>query len=234
MNNRRNAMIKMDKITKTYGAGAVRVDALKEIDLEIRESEFVGLMGPSGSGKSTLMNIIGCLDVPTSGDYYFEGEKVQNFSANQLAEIRNKKIGFVFQNFNLLPYATTFENVELPMIFKGVPARARRAKVMELLKKVNLEARAHHRPSELSGGEMQRVAIARALTNDPRLILADEPTGNLDTKSGEEILKIFEELWGQGHTLVIITHNPYIADCAQRVVKLKDGSVEENSVRNSG
>jgi putative ABC transport system ATP-binding protein len=234
MNNRRNAMIKMDKITKTYGAGAVRVDALKEIDLEIRESEFVGLMGPSGSGKSTLMNIIGCLDVPTSGDYYFEGEKVQNFSANQLAEIRNKKIGFVFQNFNLLPYATTFENVELPMIFKGVPARARRAKVMELLKKVNLEARAHHRPSELSGGEMQRVAIARALTNDPRLILADEPTGNLDTKSGEEILKIFEELWGQGHTLVIITHNPYIADCAQRVVKLKDGAVEENSVRNSG
>lgn len=227
-------MIKMEKITKTYGAGTARVDALKEIDLEIKESEFVGLIGPSGSGKSTLMNIIGCLDVPTSGDYYFEGEKVQDFSANQLAEIRNKKIGFVFQNFNLLPYATTFENVELPMIFKGVPARARRAKVMELLKKVNLEARAHHRPSELSGGEMQRVAIARALTNEPRLILADEPTGNLDTKSGEEILKIFEELWAQGHTLVIITHNPYIADCAQRVVKLRDGAVEANSVRNSG
>jgi putative ABC transport system ATP-binding protein len=227
-------MIKMEKITKTYGAGTARVDALKEIDLEIKESEFVGLIGPSGSGISTLMNIIGCLDVPTSGDYYFEGEKVQDFSANQLAEIRNKKIGFVFQNFNLLPYATTFENVELPMIFKGVPARARRAKVMELLKKVNLEARAHHRPSELSGGEMQRVAIARALTNEPRLILADEPTGNLDTKSGEEILKIFEELWAQGHTLVIITHNPYIADCAQRVVKLRDGAVEANSVRNSG
>jgi putative ABC transport system ATP-binding protein len=225
-------MIKMEKVNKTYGTGTARVEALKEIDLEIKENEFVGLIGPSGSGKSTLMNIIGCLDTPTSGQYYFEGEKVQEFGHNRLAEIRNRKIGFVFQNFNLLPYATTFENVELPMIFKGASARARRAKVMELLEKVNLASRAHHRPSELSGGEMQRVAIARALTNDPRLILADEPTGNLDTKSGQEILKIFEELWGQGHTLVIITHNPYIADCARRVVKLRDGLVEEDSVRN--
>ena len=224
-------MIKMEKINKTYGTGSSRVEAIKEIDLEIKENEFVGLIGPSGSGKSTLMNIIGCLDMPTSGDYFFEGEKVQGFSSNQLAEIRNRKIGFVFQNFNLLPYATTFENVELPMIFKGASARARRAKVMELLERVNLAARAHHRPSELSGGEMQRVAIARALTNDPRLILADEPTGNLDTKSGQEILKIFEELWSQGHTLVIITHNPYIADCARRVVKLRDGLVEEDSLR---
>jgi len=222
-------MIKMEKINKTYGTGTARVEALKEINLEIKENEFVGLIGPSGSGKSTLMNIIGCLDTPTSGQYYFEGEKVQEFRHNQLAEIRNRKIGFVFQNFNLLPYATTFENVELPMIFKGASARARRTKVMELLEKVNLAARAHHRPSELSGGEMQRVAIARALTNDPRLILADEPTGNLDTKSGEEILKIFEELWSQGHTLVIITHNPYIADVARRVVKLRDGLVEEDS-----
>ena len=224
-------MIKMEKINKTYGTGSSRVEAIKEIDLEIKENEFVGLIGPSGSGKSTLMNIIGCLDMPTSGDYFFEGEKVQGFSSNQLAEIRNRKIGFVFQNFNLLPYATTFENVELPMIFKGASARARRAKVMELLERVNLAARAHHRPSELSGGEMQRVAIARALTNDPRLILADEPTGNLDTKSGQEILRIFEELWSQGHTLVIITHNPYIADCARRVVKLRDGLVEEGSLR---
>jgi putative ABC transport system ATP-binding protein len=225
-------MIKLDKINKTYGEGSARVEALKKIDLDIKENEFVGLIGPSGSGKSTLMNIIGCLDVPTSGDYFFEGEKVQDFSSNQLAEIRNKKIGFVFQNFNLLPYATTFENVELPMIFKGVPARARRAKVMELLERVSLASRASHKPSELSGGEMQRVAIARALTNAPRLILADEPTGNLDTKSGEEILKIFEDLWGQGHTLVIITHNPYIADCAQRVVRLRDGLVENDSIRN--
>jgi len=224
-------MIKMEKLNKTYGTGTARVEALKEINLEIKENEFVGLIGPSGSGKSTLMNIIGCLDMPTSGQYYFEGEEVQEFGHNRLAEIRNRKIGFVFQNFNLLPYATTFENVELPMIFKGASARARRAKVMELLEKVNLAGRASHRPGELSGGEMQRVAIARALTNDPRLILADEPTGNLDTKSGEEILKIFEELWSQGHTLVIITHNPYIADVARRVVKLRDGLVEEDSTR---
>ncbi len=224
-------MIKMEKINKTYGVGTARVEALKQIDLEIKENEFVGLIGPSGSGKSTLMNIIGCLDTPTSGDYFFEGEKVQEFGHNQLAEIRNRKIGFIFQNFNLLPYATTFENIELPMIFKGVSARARRSKVMDLLERVKLAPRAGHRPAELSGGEMQRVAIARALTNDPRLILADEPTGNLDTKSGEEILRIFEELWGQGHTLVIITHNPYIADCARRVVKLRDGLVEEDSIR---
>jgi putative ABC transport system ATP-binding protein len=224
-------MIKMEKINKTYGEGSARVEALKEISLEIKENEFVGLIGPSGSGKSTLMNIIGCLDVPTAGDYFFEGEKVRSFSSNQLAEIRNRKIGFIFQNFNLLPYATAFENVELPMIFKGVPARARRAKAMELLDRVSLGSRGGHKPSELSGGEMQRVAIARALTNDPRLILADEPTGNLDTKSGEEILKIFEDLWSQGHTLVIITHNPYIADCAQRVVKLRDGLIEDDSVR---
>jgi len=222
-------MIKLEKVNKTYGSGSAKVEALKEIDLEVKENDFVGLIGPSGSGKSTLMNIIGCLDTPTSGEYYFEKEKVQNLSGNELAEIRNKKIGFVFQNFNLLPYATTSENVELPMIFKGVPVRTRRAKVMELLKKVNLAARAAHKPSELSGGEMQRVAIARALSNDPRLILADEPTGNLDTKSGEEILKIFEELWSQGHTLIIITHNPYIAECARRVIKLRDGLIEEDS-----
>ncbi len=226
-------MIKMENVNKTYGTGTARVEALKEINLEIKENEFIGMIGPSGSGKSTLMNIMGCLDMPTSGEYYFEGERVQEFGHNQLAEIRNRKIGFVFQNFNLLPYATTFENVELPMIFKGVSARARRSKVMELLERVKLASRAGHRPSELSGGEMQRVAIARALTNDPRLILADEPTGNLDTKSGEEILKIFEDLWGQGHTLVIITHNPYIADCARRVVKLRDGLVEEDSVKNT-
>jgi putative ABC transport system ATP-binding protein len=224
-------MISMEKISKVYGAGSAKVEALKDIDLSVRENEFVGLIGPSGSGKSTLMNIIGCLDTPTSGSFRLEGESVQNFGSNQLAEIRNKKIGFIFQNFNLLPYATAFENVELPMIFKGVAARARRERVRELLAKVNLSARAQHKPSELSGGEMQRVAIARALTNDPRLILADEPTGNLDTKSGEEILKVFEDLWRQGHTLIIITHNPYIAECAQRVIKLRDGLVEEDLVK---
>jgi putative ABC transport system ATP-binding protein len=221
-------MIQMKKISKTYGAGSVKVDAIKDIDLEVQENEFVGLIGPSGSGKSTLMNIMGCLDVPTSGDYYFEGESVADFNHNQLAEIRNEKIGFVFQNFNLLPYATAFENVEIPMIFKGMRAKARRTLAMELLEKVGLAGRTHHKPNELSGGEMQRVAIARSLANNPRLILADEPTGNLDTKSGDEILAVFEDLWRQGHTLVVITHNPNISSRAQRIVKLKDGMVENN------
>ncbi len=221
-------MIKMDKIKKVYGTGAVQVAALKNIDLEVKENEFVGLVGPSGSGKSTLMNIMGCLDVPSSGEYYFEGEAVAAFNHNKLAEIRNKKIGFVFQNFNLLPYATAFENVEIPMIFMGMKARSRKSRAMELLDKVGLKGRAHHKPSELSGGEMQRVAIARSLANNPRLILADEPTGNLDTRSGDEILAIFEDLWKQGHTLVVITHNPYISERAQRVIHLVDGTVENN------
>ncbi len=221
-------MIKMKNINKIYGTGAAKVEALKNIDLEIKENEFVGLIGPSGSGKSTLMNIMGCLDVPSSGEYYFGGESVENFNHNQLAEIRNEKIGFVFQNFNLLPYATAYENVEIPMIFMGVKAKKRKSLAMELLDKVGLAARVTHKPSELSGGEMQRVALARALANNPRLILADEPTGNLDTKSGDEILAIFENLWKQGHTLVVITHNPNISSRAQRIVKLIDGTIENN------
>ena len=223
-------MIKMKEIMKTYGTGAAKVEALKNIDLEVKENEFVGLIGPSGSGKSTLMNIMGCLDVPTSGEYYFEGESVESFNHNQLAEIRNKKIGFVFQNFNLLPYATAYENVEIPMIFMGLRSKVRSARAMELLGKVDLAKRAHHRPSELSGGEMQRVALARSLANNPRLILADEPTGNLDTKSGDEILAIFEDLWKQGHTLVVITHNPNISSRAQRIINLIDGTIENNSM----
>lgn len=215
----------MKNIKKVYGTGEVKVEALKAVSLEIGRNEFVGLIGPSGSGKSTLMSIIGCLDVPTDGEYYFEGESVQDFNHNQLAEIRNEKIGFVFQNFNLLPYATAFENVEIPMIFKGVRTKIRRARVMELLDKVGLAGRALHKPSELSGGEMQRVAIARALANNPSLILADEPTGNLDTKSGDEILAVFEDLWKQGHTLVVITHNPNISVRAQRIITLSDGSI---------
>jgi len=221
-------MIKMDKVKKTYGTGSVQVDALKNIDLEIKENEFVGLIGPSGSGKSTLMNIMGCLDVPSSGEYFFESERVATFNHNKLAEIRNKKIGFVFQNFNLLPYASAFENVEIPMIFMGMKARARKARTMELLERVGLKGRASHKPSELSGGEMQRVAIARSLANNPRLILADEPTGNLDTQSGDEILAIFQDLWKQGHTLVVITHNPNISARAQRVIRLIDGKIENN------
>jgi putative ABC transport system ATP-binding protein len=222
-------MIQMNKIRKTYGAGPARVEALNNISLEIKDNEFVGLIGPSGSGKSTLMNIIGCLDVPTSGEYFFEGQSVEKLNHNRLAEIRNEKIGFIFQNFNLLPYATAFENVELPMILKGIRTRVRKARVMELLDRVGLAGRAHHKPNELSGGEMQRVAIARALTNNPSLILADEPTGNLDTKSGDEILGIFEALWKQGHTLVVITHNVHISARAQRVMKLIDGKLEENT-----
>jgi len=221
-------MIKMKNIKKTYGAGSVQVEALKDINFEVETNEFVGLIGPSGSGKSTLMNIIGCLDVPSSGEYFFEGESVESFNHNQLAEIRNEKIGFIFQNFNLLPYATAFENVEIPMIFKGVKARARRARVMELLDRVGLAQRASHKPNELSGGEMQRVAIARSLANNPSLILADEPTGNLDTKSGDEILAVFESLWNEGHTLVVITHNPNISARAQRIITLKDGMIENN------
>jgi putative ABC transport system ATP-binding protein len=218
-------MIRLEKISKTYGTGEARVEAVKEISLDVAENDFISLIGPSGSGKSTLMSIMGCLDTPTSGAYFFEGRDVGRLNHNDLADIRNEKIGFVFQSFNLLPYATAFENVEIPMIFKGVSAKARRKRVMGLLERVNLAPRARHKPSELSGGEIQRVAIARSLANDPRLILADEPTGNLDTKSGEEILEIFRSLWKQGHTLVIITHNPAIAAVTQRVIKLQDGRV---------
>jgi putative ABC transport system ATP-binding protein len=221
-------MLKMEGVKKVYGIGTARVEALKDINIEVKENEFIGLIGPSGSGKSTLMNIIGCLDVPTAGEYYFESENVKNFDHNQLAEIRNEKIGFVFQNFNLLPYATAYENVELPMIFMGVNTKKKKSRIMELLDIVGLADRAHHKPTELSGGEMQRVSIARALANNPRLILADEPTGNLDTKSGEEIVRIFEGLWKEGHTVVMITHNPNISDRAQRIIKLMDGIIHNN------
>jgi putative ABC transport system ATP-binding protein len=225
MNDKGTPMIRLDEITKIYGTGEARVEAVRAISLDVMENEFISLIGPSGSGKSTLMSIMGCLDTPTSGSYLFEGRNVGRLNHNDLADIRNEKIGFVFQSFNLLPYATAFENVEIPMIFKGVPSRARRKRVMELLERVNLAPRARHKPSELSGGEIQRVAIARSLANDPRLILADEPTGNLDTKSGDEILDIFQDLWKQGHTLVIITHNPAIAAVTHRIIKLQDGRV---------
>lgn len=221
-------MIRLNEISKVCGTGEVKVEALKQINMEIKKNEFIGLIGPSGSGKSTLMNIMGCLDTPSSGEYYFEDINVESFNHNQLAEIRNEKIGFVFQNFNLLPYATAFENVELPMLFMGMKTKNRRERTMVLLDKVGLAKRAHHRPNELSGGEMQRVAIARSLANNPSLILADEPTGNLDTQSGDEILAIFQDLWRQGHTIIVITHNPHISSRAQRVVKLKDGFIENS------
>jgi putative ABC transport system ATP-binding protein len=228
MNDEENRMIRLNEISRVYGTGEAKVEALKRIDLEIKKNEFIGLIGPSGSGKSTLMNIMGCLDTPSSGEYYFEDINVESFNHNQLAEIRNERIGFVFQNFNLLPYATAFENVELPMLFMGVKTKTRKERTMELLDKVGLSKRARHKPNELSGGEMQRVAIARSLANNPSLILADEPTGNLDTQSGDEILAVFQDLWRQGHTIVVITHNPNISSRAQRVVKLKDGLIENN------
>lgn len=218
-------MISMRKIRKIYSTGKIEVEALRGIDLEIEENEFVSIMGPSGSGKSTLMNLMGCLDTPTSGEYYLDGRKVENLNPNELAEIRNQKIGFVFQSFNLLPYATAFENVEVPLIFAGAPSRKRKSRVEELLEKVGLRERGEHKPTELSGGEMQRVAIARSLANQPRLILADEPTGNLDSSSGSEIIRLFNDLAQQGHTIVVITHDNEISRRTQRIIKLRDGMI---------
>lgn len=218
-------MIQMKSIKKIYSTGKVEVEALRRIDLEVGKNEFISIMGPSGSGKSTLMNIMGCLDTPTSGEYLLGGEKVQNLNPNQLAEIRNKKIGFVFQNFNLLPYATALENVEVPLIFKGVSSKKRKRRAEELLNQVGLKDRMDHKPTELSGGEMQRVSIARALACEPSLILADEPTGNLDSISGGEIVDLFENLWKQGNTIVVITHDNEISRRTQRIIKLRDGMV---------
>ncbi|MDH4223224.1 MAG: ABC transporter ATP-binding protein [candidate division Zixibacteria bacterium] len=218
-------MIEMKNIKKIYTIGEMRVEALRGIDLDIKKNEFISIMGPSGSGKSTLMNLLGCLDTPTEGEYLLEGERVANLHHNRLAEIRNQKIGFVFQSFNLLPYATAFENVEIPLIFRGTASRMRKQKAEELLEKVGLKDRMNHKPTELSGGEMQRVSIARALVNDPSIILADEPTGNLDSISGGEIIEVFVDLWKQGHTIAVITHDKDIAVRTQKIVKLKDGRV---------
>jgi putative ABC transport system ATP-binding protein len=221
-------MIEMKRLRKAYTTGKVEFEALKGIDLSIKHGEMVAVVGPSGSGKSTLMNIIGCLDVPTSGEYRLEDDPVSEMTSNQLADIRNKKIGFVFQAFNLLPYATAYENIEVPLLFARVSGRNRRERVNELLARVGLADKAGNKPTEMSGGEMQRTAIARSMANEPDLILADEPTGNLDSKSGGEIVKIFHELWSAGKTVIIITHDVNIAKQAQRIIRLKDGLVEGN------
>jgi putative ABC transport system ATP-binding protein len=221
-------MIDMKHIRKVYDTGRIKVEALRGVDIDLKDGEFVAIVGPSGSGKSTLMNICGCLDTPTDGEYQLDGQRVDGFDGNKLAEVRNKKIGFVFQNFNLLPYATAYENVEMPLIFAGMPARKRKPRVTELLGKVGLGDRLDHRPAELSGGEMQRVAIARALANNPKLILADEPTGNLDSKSGQQIIDIFQELWESGTTIMIITHDRNIASRTMRTILLKDGLITDS------
>jgi putative ABC transport system ATP-binding protein len=218
-------MIEMKNIKKVYKMGKVSLEALKEISLKVEAGEFVSIMGPSGSGKSTLMNIIGCLDTPTGGSYLFEERNVAGLSFDQLSTIRNQKIGFVFQNFNLLPYATAYENIELPMLFNGKPGKKRRQRVLELLEMVALVDWKHHRPTELSGGQQQRIAIARALANDPLLILADEPTGNIDTKTGVEIMGLFVELQKQGRTILLVTHDTAIAAYSQRTIHLLDGHI---------
>jgi len=218
-------IINMQQIRKVYDTGKVKVEALKWIDLAIDEGELVAIVGPSGSGKSTLMNLLGCLDTPTSGVYEIGGQAVSGVTRDQLAEIRNKRVGFVFQNFNLLPHITAQENVEMPMLFGGVKPAARHARAKELLELVGLGERLEHKPTELSGGQMQRVAIARALAMNPDIVLADEPTGNLDSTSGGDIMSIFTDLWKQGRTLVIITHDQALARRASRVVEIHDGRI---------
>jgi putative ABC transport system ATP-binding protein len=221
-------MIRMRAIRKVYSMGRVEVEALRGVDLDIGANEYVAVVGPSGSGKSTLMNIVGCLDTPTSGEYVLSGETVAGLDRNRLAEIRNRRVGFVFQNFNLLPYATALENVELPLLFAGVPTAERRARAEEMLRRVDLADRMDHKPTELSGGQMQRVAIARALVNKPAIVLADEPTGNLDSASGQAIVALFAELHAAGQTIVMITHDQAVARLASRVIQIRDGLVVED------
>jgi len=221
-------MLQMTGVRKTYSTGVVEVEALRGIDLDVDAGDYLAIMGPSGSGKSTLMHIIGCLDVPTAGTYLLDGTDVSSMSEKQLAEVRNRKIGFVFQQFNLLASLTALRNVELPMVYAGVPAAERRERAMLALEKVGLADRVQHRPNELSGGQQQRVSVARALVTDPALILADEPTGNLDSHSTAEILELFEELNESGRTIVMITHEADVGERARHLVHIYDGLLRES------
>jgi putative ABC transport system ATP-binding protein len=218
-------VIKTEALAKVYEMGAEQVHALRGVDVEIRKGEYVAIMGPSGSGKSTLMNLIGCLDSPSSGKYWLAGRLVSELDDDELAYIRNKEIGFVFQTFNLLPRATALHNVELPLIYNGTPAEERIEKAKKALERVDLMDRMNHKPNELSGGQRQRVAVARALVNSPSIVLADEPTGNLDSKTGEEIMTLFENLYRQGNTIILVTHEHDIAQHAHRIIHIRDGKI---------
>lgn len=223
--------LEIQNVSKTYKMGSNTVEALKDVSLEMRDNEYLAIMGPSGSGKSTMMNILGCLDSPSSGSYILEGQDISKLDDDNLAEIRNQKIGFVFQTFNLLPRANVFQNVELPMVYSGFSTSMRKKLAEEAIEKVGLTDRMKHKPSELSGGQRQRVAIARALVNNPLIILADEPTGNLDSSTGEEIMTIFDKLYESGNTIVLVTHENNIALHAHRIIKLKDGMIESDSLK---
>ena len=224
-------MLEIHKIKKIYQMGKVKVEALRGVSFYVDKGEFVAIMGPSGSGKSTLMHIIGCLDKPTEGNFVIGGKDVSKLNDDKLAEIRNKSIGFVFQQFNLLSRNSILHNVETPLIYAGIKTKKRRELSIQALESVGLSDRAKHKPNEISGGEKQRVAIARALVNNPLIILADEPTGNLDTKTGEEIMKIFDKLYQEGHTIIMVTHDVEIARHAQRIIHLRDGLIEKDEVK---
>lgn len=221
-------LIDMREVGKTYKMGALEVPALRTINMQIEDNEYVAIMGPSGSGKSTLMNILGCLDTPSSGEYVLGSQSVNALSDDELSEIRNRQIGFVFQSFNLLPRATALQNVELPLIYTGIAPSMRREMAGEALERVGLMDRMAHRPNELSGGQRQRVAIARALVTKPSLILADEPTGNLDSKTGEEVMELIRKLYEEGNTIILVTHEGYIAEKARRIIRLHDGNIESD------
>lgn len=227
MEANREPLIRIETLSKQYKMGGETVHALNEISLGVDHGDFLAIIGPSGSGKSTLMNVIGCLDGPTSGNYWLDGEEVSRLRENRLAEIRNRKIGFIFQGFNLLNKLSALENVELPLIYRGVPAKLRKQQAIEALAKVGLEERLHHKPSELSGGQQQRVAIARALAGNPPILLADEPTGALDTRTGAEVMELMKALNREGHTIVLITHDIAISKQARRYVRIQDGQISE-------